>query len=96
MVLDSVMSFIQNKLEPQKDTFLHISVFEVVLIVMTEVEKATYLSGVEKEEYCVELMINYCNVNADLVKIIIRNVIDISKGKSAINQSTKRFGCFGK
>jgi hypothetical protein len=91
------MTSIQNKLQSKKEQFSNLSTLEVILIVMNEVEKISYISGSEKEEYCIELIINYCHLNIDPsgVSDTIKHIVDITKGKYAINKIKTNFlGCF--
>jgi hypothetical protein len=95
MLIDSVKTSLRNQLQTKNKGFSDMSTIQVVVIVMSEIDKITYLTGPEKEEYCVDY-INSCDLNMvhDLLRTI-RTIIDITKGKYNINKTAKMFCCFG-
>jgi len=76
------------------------SVLDIVIVVMEEVEQTSGLSGADKKQYVLNVVLDICEVEADRQTIsnMIEAVIKLSKGAYEINQATGGiFGCcFGK
>jgi hypothetical protein len=68
------------------------SLFEIVVLAMTEVEKIASLSSEEKQEYCVDAVktVFKLDIGDGVIEDVIRVVVKISRGQYNINHGRKK------
>ena len=68
---------------------------EVVIIIMSELEHLSYLSGEEKNKYCIDMVYSILpDVGHTEIHTVIDSVIKLTKGKTIINKHKSRLCCF--
>lgn len=72
------------------------SLFEIVVVVMEEVDKFNNFTGRQKQEYVVEILLHTCKIDIDekTLKDTIELVIKLTHGVYKINQRNKCTGFF--
>ena len=86
---DTIVQHVRDKM--LKDA----SVLEIVVGVMEEVEQIAGLSGPDKRDYVIEVVLDICHVETDreAIKDMIEIAIKLSKGLYDINKKTGMFKC---
>lgn len=94
--MKSVKTNILSQLHENNADLRSKHILEVVISIMSELEELKYLSGEEKNQYCIDLIKEiFPNVDNSEIQILIDNVIKLTKAKTVINKYKKTFfKCF--